>query len=128
MENKGEFLKSLVRSNKQIREDRAASIGRQANVIYKRMVEDLELDIQQMEQDRENMLDLSPTNAQSLMVASDFKAGEWATKDYELSMKIRNSKIRLEVIKQRYEYLFQGSPVSDAPITDTEFVEEKPQE
>lgn len=110
---KGAFISSLVRNNKQIKADRAATISRTARVIFKRKVEDLELEIQQMESDRENMLDLSPTNSMSLIVASDFKADDFATKDLKLSMEIRNAKIRLAVWKNRFEYLFGDSKMPD---------------
>ena len=119
-EKQGAFVSSLVRNNKQIKADRAATISRTANVIYKRKVEDLELDIQQMESDRDNMLDLSPSNSMSLIVASDFKADDFANKDLDLSMKIRNAKIKLQVWKNRYQYLFANGNLSDLPVTAEE--------
>lgn len=102
----GAFLSALKRNNKQIRDDRAQAIGETAQLVYKRKVEDLEMSIKQMKRDQENMLDLSPTNAQSLVLASDFKAEEYATKDIEIGVKIRNAEITLEIAKKRYETLF----------------------
>jgi hypothetical protein len=104
----GAFIDSLKRNNKQIRADRADAIGEDAEVIYKRKVEDLELRIKKMRREQENMLDLSPTNAQSLIVASDFDAEAYATKDLELGVAIRNEEIKLEIAKRRYAYLFGG--------------------
>jgi hypothetical protein len=106
--NEGAFLTSLKRNNKQIRDDRATAIGESAQLLYKRAVEDLEVTIKQKRRDQENMLDLSPTNSMSLVVASDFKADQYVKKDLELSVDIRNAEIELEIAKKRYEYLFGG--------------------
>jgi hypothetical protein len=102
----GAFISSLKRNNKQIRDDRAASISEDTQLIYKRKIEDLELSIKKMKREQENMLDLSPTNAQSLILASDFKSDEYVEKDIELGVKIRNVEIQLEIAKKRYNYLF----------------------
>ena len=123
MSKEGAFVSSLVRNNKQIKADRADSIGRTAKVMFKRKVEDLTLEIDQMEQDRRNLLDMSPTNSMSLIVASDFKASEFADKDFALSIAIRNAKIKLAVWQARYDYLFEGSDAEDAVITAEEITE-----
>ena len=52
------------------------------------------------------MLDLSPTNAQSLIVASDFDADAYVAKDLKLGVDIRNTEIKLQVAKERYKILF----------------------
>jgi len=52
------------------------------------------------------MLDLSPTNAQSLVLASDFDSNAYIAKDIEIGVKIRNAEIKLEIAKARYGYLF----------------------
>lgn len=105
---KGKFIESLVRNNKQIRADRAEAIGEDAQLIYKREIEDLTVEIRKMERDQENMLDLSPDNAMSLKLASDFDARDYVSKDLELGVKIRNANIKLEIAKKRYTYLFGG--------------------
>ena len=104
----GAFLQSLKRNNKQIRDDRAQAIGEDAQLLYKRKVEDLEVSISRMKRDQENMLDLSPENAMSLKLASDFDSNEYVNKDLELGVKIRNEEIKLEIAKKRYNYLFGG--------------------
>ena len=105
-EEQGAFLSSLKRNNKHIRDDRAQAIGEEAELTYKREIEDLEMSIKRMKRDQENMLDLSPSNALSLIVASDFKAEEYTKKDIELGVKIRNAEITLEIATKRYNYLF----------------------
>lgn len=104
----GAFQDSLMRNNKQIRRDRAIVIVEAAFINYKRAVEDLEIELKRVMRDRENMLDLSPTNAQSLVVASDFDATGFVQKDIELGVKIRNLEIKLDVAKKRFNHLFGG--------------------
>lgn len=106
---KGAFIGSLVRNNKKIREDRAIAIGEAAQMIYKREVEDTELKIKQLRREREAMLDLSPTTADSLVLASDFNAKDFVAKDIKIGIDIRNLEITLEIAKARYEFLFEGA-------------------
>ena len=107
-ENQGAFFTSLKRNNKQIRDDRATAIAEDTQLVYKREIEDLDLSIKKMKREQENMLDLSPTNAQSLILASDFDSTIYTKKDVELGVRIRNAEITLEIARKRYEYLFGG--------------------
>lgn len=104
----GAFISSLKRNNKQIRDDRASAIAEDAQLIYKRQIEDLEVSIKKMKRDQENMLDMSPDHAMSLVLASDFDSKAYADKDLKLGVDIRNSEIKLDIAKKRYEYLFGG--------------------
>lgn len=105
-EKTGAFLDSLVRNNKQIRADRAAAIGEDAQLLYKREVEDLDVAVKRMRREQEGMLDMSPENAMSLKLASDFDAKDYVAKDIELAVRIRNAEIKLDLAKTRYTYLF----------------------
>jgi hypothetical protein len=105
-EMKGAFVSSLKRNNKKIREDRAIQIAEEGQMKYKREVEDIGLQIRQLKREREAMMDLSPTNADSLVLASDFDAKNYVSKDIELGVKIRNLEIRYDIASKRYEYLF----------------------
>ncbi len=107
-EMNGAFYTSLKRNNRQIRDDRATAIAEDTSLVYKRKIEDLELAIKKMKREQENMLDLSPANATSLILASDFDCTEYVEKDIELGIKIRNTEITLEIAKKRYAYLFGG--------------------
>ncbi len=107
-EMNGAFISSLKRNNKQIREDRATAIAEDTEIVYKRTIEDIELSIKKMKRDQENMLDLSPDNAQSLILASDFNSTEYVKKDINLGIKIREAEIELEIARRRYDYLFGG--------------------
>lgn len=102
------FIGSLTRNNKQIKADRALSISEDTELVYKRLIEDLDIQIKKMKREQENMLDLSPTNAQSLILASDFDSNSYVNKDVELGVKIRNSEIKKEIAEKRFAYLFGG--------------------
>lgn len=102
----GAFVDSLKRNNKKIRDDRATAISEDAQMIYKREVEDLQLEIKKLRREREGMLDLSPTTADSLIVATDFDSKAFVQKDIEIGVKIRNLEIKLEIATTRYNYLF----------------------
>lgn len=104
----GAFFSSLKRNNRQIRDDRATAIAEDTELVYKRKIEDLELSIKKMKREQENMLDLSPTTTQSLILASDFNSADYVEKDIDLGIKIRNTEITLEIARKRYQYLFGG--------------------
>ncbi len=105
---KGAFVGSLRRNNKQIRDDRALAIAENAQVIYKREVEDLDLEIKRMKRERDSLLDLSPTTADSLVLATSFDAKKFVTTDLDLGVRIRNLEIKLEIAKARYVNLFES--------------------
>lgn len=102
----GAFMTSLKRNYRQIREDRALSIAEDAEMLYKRKIEDLSVLIKRMKRDQENMLDLSPSSMGDLKVASDFDAELFVSKDLDLSIKIRNKEIELNLAKKNYNHLF----------------------
>ena len=77
-------------------------------MLYKRTVEDIELQIKKLKREREAMLDLSPTNADSLILATDFDSKKFVDKDLEIGIQLRNLEIKLEVAKARYKYLFSN--------------------
>jgi hypothetical protein len=105
-EMKGAFVESLVRNNKKIREDRAIAISEDAQTLYKREIEDLGMQIKRMKRERDNMLDLSPSTADSLVLASDFDAADFVKKDVALGKKIRDLEVTVELAQSRYKFLF----------------------
>lgn len=104
----GAFIDSLKRNNKQIREDRATTIAEDTDLVYKRNIEDLQMSLKKMRRDQENMLDLSPHHADSLVLATDFNSKEYVDKDVELGVKIRTTEIKLDIAQKRYGHLFGG--------------------
>lgn len=102
---KPRFIESLQRNNDQIREDRARIIREDAELIYRRRVEDIELKIKRLEREQEGLTDVSPLDKNSLTFA-DFQPEAFVQKDIELSLIIRNLNIQLELTRNRFEYLF----------------------
>lgn len=102
----GAFVDSLRRNNKKIRDDRAIAIAEDAQMRYKRTIEDITLEIKKLKRERENMLDLSPTDAQSLVLATDFNAQNFVDKDIEIGIKLRNLEIKLEIAQRQFKHLF----------------------
>lgn len=114
LENKnGVFKSDLMRTFKQLKESRAESVSEDVEIIYKRQIEDLCHQIRNYDRDRENLiLDLSPSSAfNGNVVPSDFKPADFLSKDVEIGLNKRDAIIRLEIVIERYEYLF--GPISD---------------
>lgn len=109
LENKnGVFKSDLMRTFKQLKESRAESVSEDVEIIYKRQIEDLCHQIRNYDRDRENLiLDLSPSSAFSgNVVPSDFKPTDFLSKDLEIGLNKRDAIIKLEIVIERYEYLF----------------------
>jgi hypothetical protein len=104
----GAFFESLKRNNRQIRQDRAETIAEDAEMTYKRTIEDMEMEIKRKKRDQEAMLDMSPENTTTLKLASDFDAKAYVEKDIELGTDIYNLEKMLVVARERYHYLFGG--------------------
>lgn len=104
----GRFVESLKRNNKKIREDRAIAISEDAEMLYKRTVEDISLKIKKLKRERDAMLDLSPTTADSLVLASDFNSSAFVEKDLQIGVELRNLEIKLEIAQARYKFLFSN--------------------
>jgi hypothetical protein len=105
-DRRGRFAQTLVRNNAEIRQDRALSIIERAQLLYRRTIEDMRIERTQLQRDRANMLDLSPSDANSLKLASDFNAEGFVRKDIELGVKLRQLGIKLEVAEASYTELF----------------------
>lgn len=103
---KGAFVESLTRGSKKIKADRAVVIAESAQLVYKRSIEDLQMDIKTAQRERDNMLDLSPTTSDSLELAKNFNAAEFVAVDQKIGLKIRELKIKLEEAQARYSVLF----------------------
>ena len=104
----GAFMSSLTRNNKQIKADRAQAIVEDAEVVYRRKIEDLDMEIKRLKRDQESSLDLSPDNAMSLKLAISFSASDFVKADMEYSIKVREKEIEKELAEKRFEYLFGG--------------------
>jgi len=90
----GDFIESLVRSNSKIKRDRAEQIGRKTATAYKRAVEDIQEQIDELVDEQIGMMDLSPTTTQSLTLASDFDSAAYTQRDIDIEIKLRNLRIK----------------------------------
>jgi hypothetical protein len=104
----GLFIDSLKRNNKQIRDDRALAIAEDTEMLYKREIEDLGVSLKRLKRERETMLDLSPTDKQSLMMGLGFDPKDFVEQDIQIGIKIRNIEIKMDIAIKRYNYLFNG--------------------
>ena len=104
----GAFVASLKRNNTKIREDRANAIGEDVELVFKRAVEDIDVEIRALKREREDMLDMSPDSAFSIIKADSVDAAEFTKKDLEIGVKLRNLEIKQEIARERYAYLFKG--------------------
>lgn len=104
----GVFKQDLMRTFKQLKESRAESVAEDVEIIYKRQIEDLCHQIRNYDRDRENLiLDLSPSSAfNGSVVPSDFKPDTFLAKDLEIGLNKRDAIIKLEIVVERYQYLF----------------------
>lgn len=105
-EVKGALYQSLNRNNRQIKADRAEVIGEDLEMEFNRSVHDAAKDLKRARRERENMYDLSPTNTTTLVLAEELDAPLILKRDTELSLKIRELEIILDIRKERYKYLF----------------------
>lgn len=102
----GAFVQSLKRSNRDIKHDRATAIAEDAQLVFKREIEDLGMKLKRLQRKRENMLDLSPSNTHSLMLAEEFDAKGFVEEDLKIAVEVRNLEIKIELGQKRYEFLF----------------------
>lgn len=110
----GKLGASLLRSKSKIKEERAIAIWRTGERFFKRQVEDLEAKLEDMEINKQAMLDLSPTDANSLVAGADFDAEDFYKAHLSLALKMRETRIQLEEAKAVYNDLF----VAETDITD----------
>lgn len=101
----GAFHESLVRTNRQIKADRAAAISEDVETVYRRKVEDLGLKIRRMKQTQSASLDFSPETAGTLKL-QQIDAESFSDSDLKACRDIRDLEITYELAKVRYHYLF----------------------
>lgn len=102
----GAIYQSLSRSNKQIKAERGDAIAEDLEMTFKREVEDIERLIKRKNREKINMIDFSPTNTQSLVMAKDLDADSVKEKILALGLETRNLNIKLENAKDEYEFMF----------------------
>jgi len=106
MAEQSKFEKLLKRNNSKIRQDRADGILNKVKMKYERELQDINLLIQDIETQRDDRLDISPTNRNELTL-STFDEQEFIKKDIEYGIELRKLQIRKEVIETRVKELFE---------------------
>ena len=109
---KGLLGQSILRNSKTIREERGITIWKALERSYKRKVEDLEFQIDNLKTSQAALLDMSPTNSQSLTLAKDIDPEEFFKADHNFTMKIRTAQIEYDEAKARYAQLFVNTPAA----------------
>lgn len=99
----GALIQSLIRSSKDIKRSRAIAI---------RQVQDLRMRLSQLKRSRDDLIDLSPTDANSLILAKDFDAKKFAEEHIGLGVKIRQAEIELEIAEKSFINLFGQEEVN----------------
>lgn len=121
---KGAFVDSLKRTATQIRADRAESLAEDAEVAFRRRIEDMKTELKRLQRNRRNSLDLSPTDINSLVAGKDFDGEAFAEADIKAGVTIRNLKMKIEIAEERYAYLFgDGELAAGATATQPAEVE-----
>jgi hypothetical protein len=103
---KGSLVISLTRGSKKIKADRAVAIAEGAKIKSKRTVEDLQMDIKDLKRSRENMLDMSPNDSTSLVIAKEFNPDKFILEYNDLGLQVRNKEIQLEIALASHLELF----------------------
>lgn len=106
--NKGLFYQNLTRDFKKLKADRAESVTEDAEIAYKRHIEDYCRDLREISRRRENlMLELAPTTTyDATVVPADFDVNKFMAEDEKLGIRSRELTIKLEIMLDRYEILF----------------------
>lgn len=103
---KGLFYETLNRSNAQILRDRSEDIIIDTKQDYNTAFNIMERDLRNAKAERKSHMDLSPVSKDALTFTSSFKSQEWVQKDIDLSIKIMNFEMKLEVLRKRIEELY----------------------
>jgi len=101
----GTLWASLSRNIKQIKEGRALSILEDAELSYKRKIEDMAQTLKRLNRNVEASLDMSPENVTTLKMV-DFDPEAFIEADAKAAYEIRNTTIQLNECKKRYNSLF----------------------
>jgi hypothetical protein len=101
----GKFYQTLIRNNKDIKNDRALSIVEDAEIFYKREIEDVQAQLKKLRREMNNMIDLSPASKNDLSFSS-FDGKRFVAEHLAIGLQIRNLEIKLEILQTGYASLF----------------------
>lgn len=106
-EIKGAFSGSLKRSNDKIKEDRVKQITESAELFYSREIENIELKIKGLKNEREAYLDISTYKEYNVASPAEFDAIKFVNKDADISVNIHQLELLLKIVQDRYNFLFK---------------------
>lgn len=115
----GAMANRLKVSNKALKTERANQILAKLALIFRRAIEDMMNDLQNLKDERELMMDLNPGNTQVIINPGEFNAADFVKRDLELGRLIHNLNIQITDAVNRYNYLFSG----ELPATSEEELE-----
>lgn len=102
----GLFKQSIDRNPRQIRQDRGDIMLRSSKSLYKSLIDELYLEKDKLEIDRNNSLDFGGSSTTALINPNEFDAKAFVQADTTLTMKMREINIRIEEYEKRYTELF----------------------
>jgi len=100
------FLKNLTQDNSKLKESRAKMLATQAGRAKKKIVTDLQDELDSKEYALERLNDLSPTNTQDLKYRDDFDPDKWANETFSLEKEINIITMELGLAISSYNDLF----------------------
>lgn len=106
MNKQGALLTSLLRNPSAVKKERAEMINRAGAKFYKRKIEDLQSELEELIAGRDAQLDMSPSDINKIVTAAEFQSKEFCEKDMDFTMRIREVRVQLEEFLPRYETLF----------------------
>lgn len=96
------FLNNLIKSNDGIKQARATALSKQTERAVRRIYEDLEEKLEDINTSISRLVDLSPKTSVDLAYRDDFDAKKWAEELHELNKKKYNLQIEIKVAKEVY--------------------------
>lgn len=112
MNKQGALLTSLLRNPSAVKKERAEMINRAGAKYYKRRIEDLQSELEELIAGRDAQLDMSPSDINKIVTAAEFQSKDFCEKDMDFTIRIREVRVQLEEFIPRYETLF-GSLAAD---------------
>ena len=100
------FLSNLTKDNKSLKESRATMLATQAQRAKKKIVDNLQDELEQKEYSLERLNDLSPSNTTSLKYRDDFDPEKWANDTFGLEKEINIIGLELTIAKKSYDENF----------------------
>ena len=100
------FVKTISRSNKELKKDRALIIAKATEKALRRKIEDFNDHLESLKLRLDNLLDINPSNTHTIINPGDFDPEVYLKTAEDIDLKIRDITIRRDLAKKRYDLLF----------------------